>query len=396
LVGGYAGTATLANNVVLSDGAGNIKLQVNENGAVGVGTTPGYGTAGQVLTSGGTAAAPTWTTVSGLTGIASAVTTALGNNALDSITDPAVLNTAVGINAGTAITTGTQNTLVGYQAGQALTVNSANALMGHQAGVSLTGEGNVGIGNTAGPTGAATNSTFVGSGAGNIASGSNNVGIGSGSAAKATGNSNTAVGASAGSEISSGASNTFVGNGAGRTITTGSNNTIIGRYTGGGDPALSNNVVISAGASDIKLVINDTDAVSFGGLSNFGTADQILVSGGSGAAPTWVTPIWQNLTPLTTTSTASTTLLSISATAFRGGVINLSVSDATSGNFHTDTLQFVNDGGFTNLQTIGGAHIGPNPYGVAVTQVGSNIVVSVNSASTNSTKYVGNYMTFAI
>ena len=289
LVGGYVGTATLANNVVLSDGAGNIKLQVNENGAVGVGTTPGYGTAGQVLTSGGTAAAPTWTTVSGgsLTGITSAVTTALGNNALDSITDPAVLNTAVGINAGTAITTGDQNTLVGYQAGQALTVNSANALMGHQAGVSLTGEGNVGIGNTVGPTGAATNSTFVGSGAGNIASGSNNVGIGSGSAAKATGNSNTAVGASAGSEISSGASNTFVGNGAGRTITTGSNNTIIGRYTGGGDPALSNNVVISAGASDIKLVINDTDAVSFGGLTNFGTAGQILMSNGTGAAPTW-------------------------------------------------------------------------------------------------------------
>ena len=60
LVGGYTGTATLANNVVLSDGAGNIKLQVNENGAVGVGTTPGYGTAGQVLKSAGSAAAPAW------------------------------------------------------------------------------------------------------------------------------------------------------------------------------------------------------------------------------------------------------------------------------------------------------------------------------------------------
>jgi hypothetical protein len=60
LVGGYAGTTTLSNNVVLSDGAGNIKLQVNENGAVGVGTTPTYGTAGQVLKSAGTAAAPAW------------------------------------------------------------------------------------------------------------------------------------------------------------------------------------------------------------------------------------------------------------------------------------------------------------------------------------------------
>jgi hypothetical protein len=288
IIGDVAGTAALANNLILAAGT-DIKLQVNENGAVGVGTTPDYGTAGQVLTSGGTGAAPTWTTVSGggLTGITSAVTTALGNNALDSITDPGVLNTAVGIDAGTAITTGDQNTLVGYQAGQALTVNSANVLMGHQAGVSLTGEGNVGIGSAAGPIGGATNSTFVGAGAGNIASGNSNVGIGSGSAAKATGNFNTAVGASAGSEISSGASNTFVGNGAGRTITTGSNNTIIGRYTGGGDPALSNNVIISAGASDIKLVINNTDAVSFGGLTNFGTAGQILMSNGTGAAPTW-------------------------------------------------------------------------------------------------------------
>jgi hypothetical protein len=56
----------LANNVVLSDGAGNRKLQINENGAVGVGTTPNFGTAGQTLQSAGTAGAPTW--VSGATG----------------------------------------------------------------------------------------------------------------------------------------------------------------------------------------------------------------------------------------------------------------------------------------------------------------------------------------
>ena len=62
LVGGYGGTTTLSNNVVLSDGAGNIKLQVNENGAVGVGTTPTYGTAGQTLQSNGSAAVPTWVT----------------------------------------------------------------------------------------------------------------------------------------------------------------------------------------------------------------------------------------------------------------------------------------------------------------------------------------------
>ena len=60
LVGGYAGTAALANNVVLSDGAGNIKLQVNGTGALGVGTTPSYGTSGQILVSCGTGASPAW------------------------------------------------------------------------------------------------------------------------------------------------------------------------------------------------------------------------------------------------------------------------------------------------------------------------------------------------
>jgi len=362
-------------------------------------TALAVGTNGQVLTACSTCTSGlTWTTAGGggsLTGITSAVTTALGNNALDSITDPAVLNTAVGINAGTAITTGDQNTLVGYQAGQALTVNSANALMGHQAGVSLTGEGNVGIGNTAGPTGAATNSVFIGSGAGNISSGNSNVGIGSGSAAKATGNFNTAVGASAGSGITTGASNLFVGRNSGRTIETGSNNTIIGGYAGAA-AATSNNLVISAGSSDIKLAINETDAVSFGGLTNFGTADQILVSGGSGAAPTWVTPIWQNLGTLTTTSTTLTTLLSVAAATFRGVVINLSVSDVTGGDFHTDTLQVNHNGTTANVQVIGGAHLGTAPYTASAAVTAGNLVVSVTSASTDSTKYVGNYMTFAI
>ncbi len=62
IVGPYFGTAALSNNVVLADGAGNIKLQINQSGAVGVGTTPTYGTAGQILVSGGSGAAPTWTT----------------------------------------------------------------------------------------------------------------------------------------------------------------------------------------------------------------------------------------------------------------------------------------------------------------------------------------------
>lgn len=52
---------------------GTLQLQVNgttpsvtlaANGSIGVGSTPGYGTNGQVLTSSGTGSAPTWATVS--------------------------------------------------------------------------------------------------------------------------------------------------------------------------------------------------------------------------------------------------------------------------------------------------------------------------------------------
>jgi len=43
--------------------AGTDAVTINASGAIGVGTSPSYGTSGQLLTSGGSAAAPTWTTV---------------------------------------------------------------------------------------------------------------------------------------------------------------------------------------------------------------------------------------------------------------------------------------------------------------------------------------------
>ena len=61
LVGRYVGTAALANNVVLSDGAGTIRFQANSTGAISFDGT-NFGTAGQTLQSNGTAAVPTWVT----------------------------------------------------------------------------------------------------------------------------------------------------------------------------------------------------------------------------------------------------------------------------------------------------------------------------------------------
>jgi len=68
-----AGTTTTTALVETGDTTGNLVLQVNGTtpsltlntaGAHGVGASPSYGTSGQVLTSGGSAATPTWTTPS--------------------------------------------------------------------------------------------------------------------------------------------------------------------------------------------------------------------------------------------------------------------------------------------------------------------------------------------
>jgi len=68
-----AGTSAGTALVSTGDTTGALQLQINgttpsitlaANGSIGVGSTPGYGTNGQVLTSAGSAAAPTWTTPS--------------------------------------------------------------------------------------------------------------------------------------------------------------------------------------------------------------------------------------------------------------------------------------------------------------------------------------------
>lgn len=68
-----AGTSSGTALVSTGNTSGELQLQVNgttpsvtlaANGSIGVGSTPGYGTNGQVLTSAGTGSAPTWTTPS--------------------------------------------------------------------------------------------------------------------------------------------------------------------------------------------------------------------------------------------------------------------------------------------------------------------------------------------
>lgn len=72
-----AGTTSGTALVSTGNTDGTLQLQVNgttpsvtlaTTGAVGVGSTPGYGTSGQVLTSGGSGAAPSWATPTAYSG----------------------------------------------------------------------------------------------------------------------------------------------------------------------------------------------------------------------------------------------------------------------------------------------------------------------------------------
>jgi hypothetical protein len=61
VVGGAIVTGD-ASGVLQLQAGGNAGLTINASQAVGVGSSPSYGTSGQLLQSNGSAAAPTWTT----------------------------------------------------------------------------------------------------------------------------------------------------------------------------------------------------------------------------------------------------------------------------------------------------------------------------------------------
>ena len=151
---GTSGTgylAFLANNVEY--------LRIANGGAFGL-SGANYGLSGQVLTSGGSGAAPTWTTVGGGGGSPATPTVSgtvygttsgssnvgIGFAALVSITS-GTGNTAIGYNAGDDITSGTQNTIVGYGAYGGVSTASYNSAFGYQAlAINTSGSQNAAFG----------------------------------------------------------------------------------------------------------------------------------------------------------------------------------------------------------------------------------------------------------
>jgi len=213
------------------------------NGQLLIGNGSGFAlstlTAGTGISITNGAGSITLSSTSLLSGNTSTTITALGVNAGDSVTT-GTGNTAVGYNAGTAITSGTYNTLVGENAGAAINTSINNTIVGWNAGSQYSRSSNSYFGVYAGYNiNASENCAFgllslSGSGGG-AATGSNNCAFGNETLYSITsGSFNTAVGAYAGDAITSGESNSLFGRNAGGAITSGFGNTCIGQSAGNG------------------------------------------------------------------------------------------------------------------------------------------------------------------
>jgi len=223
-------------------------------------------------------------------------------------------NTAIGSDAGKAISTGIQNTILGSSAGDALTDADYNIAIGYQALTTDTnGHRTVAIGyqalqqqnftastdtyNTAVGMFAGQNNatgqynTFIGYDAGKSnTSGTRNTAIGYRALDGYTGtgtSENTAVGFEAGGDLTSGTFNSFFGGQSGIQITSGSKNTILGRYNGnqGGLDirTSSNHIVLSDGDGNPRMWLDGNGRARLGTTSGGGTIFDIV-----GSANTYV------------------------------------------------------------------------------------------------------------
>lgn len=177
IIGSNTGSeiAALNNHVIISDGDGNIRLQFNNNGALGVvtATVVTYGTLGQVLTSQGTSAAPQWTDAGGFDGGDVAGVT----NFLDTTPSTDVNSGAVTIDGGLgvagAIYAGSiQNTAIGS------TTRNSGAFTTLASNNQVTFSGNIASSNTSSGTIVVTGGIGV-SGAVNIGSSFSSGGVAS-------------------------------------------------------------------------------------------------------------------------------------------------------------------------------------------------------------------------
>jgi hypothetical protein len=270
IIGGFIGSLFTAccNHIFLSDGAGNNRLQINNSGALGF-AGANYGTAGQVLTSCGNAAAPVWAAAGG-----SQAMCATGSNTIYSCSAGLCgsENFFAGFQAGPSASAYPQySTAIGVRAGRyagsyTYGYNSwYNTFLGYQAGYYRSG---------------GCHNFFAGTCAG--MSGFNEL-------ASTTGCSNIAIGRLAGVCLTSGNNNVFLGDVAGKYNTTGSYNTFIG-YQASNGCVNKGTLGGHRGTNNIALGCNSGNDA----LYNFGSTDasNIIVIGNNSHTASYVKVAW--------------------------------------------------------------------------------------------------------
>ena len=197
--------------------------------------------------------------------------------------------TALGVNAGTALTSGSANVTIGYNAGAAITSGQFLTLIGHDAGSAITNNlYTTAVGADAGSQYAKSSNNYFGYAAGRNMNSSENCGFGFLSvrgvggatgggnsgfgnetlSALTTGSNNVAVGVASGLSVTTGGGNVFVGKGAGyytSAVTTGSNNVIIGYNTSSGSASASNRIVIGqqvSGTADNRITVGSAGNIA--------------------------------------------------------------------------------------------------------------------------------------
>jgi hypothetical protein len=228
--------------------------------------------------------------------------TAYGLIALDAITT-GDYNTTLGYAAGTDMTTGNSNNLIGYLAGENIVDGAHNTFIGRQAGrgttsasaqifiggsageANTTGGGNIAIGYSAlDNSDTESNNLAIGEDAlgGAINGGEYNVAIGKSSLdALTSGDETTCVGYNAGTDITTGTRNTFMGYQAGKNNVSGNYNVAVG-YNAGTTRMAQNCTVLGYGSNITADDGEDQIVVGVNSLASVGSGKKMTVGSGSG------------------------------------------------------------------------------------------------------------------